>query len=76
MGWAELAPAPLLHLYEKRLEGTGSPFEKGRRLEAAAAFAELSGLTQDAERLAGVLSGLDSQFATRWQAARERLREE
>ena len=48
VGWAELAPAPLLHLYEKRLEQIDSPFEKGRRIEAAAAFAELSGLNQDA----------------------------
>ncbi len=50
-------------------------FEKMLRLEEAVAFAELSGLSGDAERLAGLLAELDSGFAARWEASRVRLRE-
>ena len=75
VGWEDLAPAPLLQEFEKRLEGGETSFEKMLRLEEAVAFAELSGLSGDAERLAGLLAELDAGFAARWEATRVRLRE-
>ena len=74
--WEDLAPASLLQVFENRLDGMEVSFGKRRRIEEAAAFAELSGLTEDAERLAAELAELDSVFAARWDATRIRLRAE
>ena len=76
LGWGELAPVTLLRIHENHLEGIASRFEKHRRIEEAAAFAELSGLHGEADRLAGVLAGIHPGFAARWEASRARLRAE
>lgn len=73
VGWRELAPASLLQVFEQKLTAMEPSFEKHRLMEEAAAFAELSGLRGDAERLAGQLAAVQPQFAARWEASRERL---
>lgn len=70
LGWGELTPEVLLQLHQMFAQDVVAEDEQARLLEQAVAFAALSGMRDEAERLAEVLAGLNAEFAEHWRVVR------
>jgi hypothetical protein len=75
LGWNELAPEVLLQLHQLFAQGVEED-EQERLLGQAVAYAALSGMRDEAERLAAVLAGVSGEFAERWKLVRAEFPEQ
>jgi len=57
----------LHQLFAQSVEGEDA---QERQLEQAVAYAALSGMRDEAERMAAVLAGVNAEFAARWKVVR------
>jgi hypothetical protein len=70
LGWSELAPEVLLQLHQLFAQTVEGEDAQERQLEQAVAYAALSGMRDEAERMAAVLAGVNAEFAARWKVVR------